>query len=79
MKKLGIIGGMGSVAASYIFNRIIELAPAQTDQEYIEIFIHNNTAIPDRTQGILLDGESPLPELKRSISLLNDMNVDYII
>ena len=79
MKKLGIIGGMGSVAASYIFNRIIELTPAKTDQEYIEIFIHNNTAIPDRTQGVLFGGESPLPELRRSISLLNDINVDYII
>jgi len=35
-KKLGIIGGMGSVAAAYLFKRIVELTPTSIDQEYIE-------------------------------------------
>jgi len=78
-KKLGIIGGMGSVAAVYFFKRLVELTPARNDQEYIETFIHNNTVIPDRTQGILYGGASPLPELKRSVAILNDMGVDYIL
>lgn len=78
-KKLGIVGGMGSVAAVYFFRRLVELTPAHSDQDYIETFIHNNTSIPDRTQGILYGGPSPLPELKRSLSILNDMGADYIV
>jgi len=78
-KILGVIGGMGSVATAYIFNRIIELTPAHVDQKYIETFIHNNTRIPDRTQGILFGGESPLKELERSIYVINKLEVDNII
>lgn len=78
-KKLGIVGGMGSVAAGYFFKRLIELTPAKTDQEYIEAFVHNNTRVPDRTRGILHGGDSPLQELKRSVSLLNSVGVDYIL
>ena len=77
--KLGIVGGMGSVAAVYFFRRLVELTPAQTDQEYIETFIHNNTSIPDRTQGILYGGVSPLPELKRSVAILNGMGAEFIV
>jgi aspartate racemase len=78
-KKLGIIGGMGSVAAAYMFHRIIELTPTDCDQEYIETFVHNNTAIPDRTKGVLYGGESPLAELQRSTRILNDSGADYIV
>ena len=77
--RLGIIGGMGSVAAAYFFNRLVELTPAKTDQEYVETFVHNNTQIPDRTAGILYGQPSPLPELKRSVEILNRMGADYIV
>lgn len=78
-KILGIVGGMGSVAAAHFFKRLVELTPAKTDQEYIEIFIHNNTMVPDRTRGILCGEMSPLPELQRSVSILNKIGVDYIV
>lgn len=78
-KKLGIIGGMGSVAGAYMFDRMTELTPATTDQDYIETFVHNNSSIPDRTQGILYGGESPVPQLKRSVKIMNDMGADYIV
>ena len=78
-KRLGIIGGMGSVAAAYLFKRIVELTPTSIDQEYIETIVHNNTAVPDRTKGILYGGESPYPELLRSTQLLNSAGADFIV
>lgn len=78
-KKLGIVGGMGSVAAAYTFKRVIELTPAKTDQDYLEIVLHNNASVPDRTQGILFNGTDPVPELTRSVHLLNQSGVDFII
>lgn len=76
---LGIIGGMGSVAGSYFLNRVVELTPAKTDQEYIETIVHNNSRIPDRTQSILHGGPSPVPELKRSVALLEQFGADHIV
>lgn len=70
---------MGSVAAASMFKRFVELTPALKDQEYIETIIHNNTKIPDRTDGILHSGESPLKELKKSVIFLDKAKVDYII
>lgn len=78
-KRLGIVGGMGSVAAAYFFQRLIELTPAETDQEYIETFVHNNTSIPDRTEGIIGDGPSPLPKLQESVRTLNNWGANYLV
>jgi len=58
-KKLGIIGGMGSHAGVWLFNRITELSYAQKDQEYLDILVHNNSAIPDRTRAIVYKEASP--------------------
>ena len=60
MKRLGIIGGMGPMATAYFFQLIVEMTDAQTDQEHIDILIHNCPSIPDRTNYILnRSNESP--------------------
>lgn len=79
MKKLGIVGGMGSAAAAYVFQRLVDLSPANTDQEHIEVFLHNNPKVPDRTRHLIYGEESPLVEIRRSIDVLNSVGVDYII
>jgi aspartate racemase len=78
-KKLGIIGGMGSPAAVSLLNRITELSNAKTDQDYIEVILHNNSKIPDRTAAILGNSASPVSELSRSVNLLNASDVDLIV
>ena len=42
MKKLGIIGGMGPMATADLYRRVIELTPADSDQEHIETWIGEN-------------------------------------
>jgi len=78
-KRVGIIGGMGARAGMLLLKHIIEKSPAKTDQEFVEIVLHSNSAIPDRTQAILYNQPSPLPELLRSVKLLNDQGVDLIV
>jgi aspartate racemase len=78
-KKLGILGGMGSHAAVWLFQRIITLSSADKDQDYLEIVLHNNTAIPDRTRSIVYGEASPLEELKRSIQIFNDTEVEVAV
>jgi aspartate racemase len=78
-KKLGIIGGMGSHAAAWLFKRIVDLSYGQRDQEYIEILLHNNTAIPDRTRAIVYKEASALPELIRTVRMFNDNDIDVAV
>ncbi|TYB30237.1 MAG: amino acid racemase [Candidatus Mcinerneyibacterium aminivorans] len=78
-KILGIIGGMGSIASSDFLKELMEESPAQNDQEYIEVLLHNNSKIPDRTEAILHNGESPVIELKRSANILENAGADYIL
>jgi aspartate racemase len=77
-KKLGILGGMGSRAGALFLQRIIDFSPAETDQDFIEIILHSNSAIPDRTRAIINKEESPLSEILRSVSLFNQHKVDAI-
>ncbi|MES2730970.1 MAG: amino acid racemase [Bacteroidota bacterium] len=78
-KKLGILGGMGSRAASMLFSKIVDYSPATKDQDFIEILLHNNSAIPDRTRAIVYQEESPLEEVLRSIKIFNENEVDVVI
>lgn len=79
MKTVGIISGMGTKAGLEFLKKFISKINADTDQEFPEFILHNNSSIPDRTKSILSIGPSPVEELKRSITLLSDSNVDYII
>jgi len=77
--RIGIIGGMGSRAGAELFDKIIEYSPALKDQDFPEILLHNNSCIPDRTQAILYEKESALPELLRSVQLMNLNETDLIV
>jgi aspartate racemase len=75
-KTLGILGGMGSHASTWLLQRIVGLSKAQTDQDHLDIILHNNSKIPDRTSAIVYNEASPLPELVRSIELFNVAGVE---
>jgi aspartate racemase len=77
-KVLGILGGMGPDATCYFFQRVVRLTDAKSDSDHIEIVIHNNTKVPDRTRAILAGGESPVGELIRSAKLLERAGADMI-
>ncbi|MFQ5825124.1 MAG: aspartate/glutamate racemase family protein [bacterium] len=77
-KIVGVLGGMGPESTAHFFQRIIELTPAKFDQDHIPIIIYNNPNIPDRTEAILNQGESPLPALIKGISVLQQAGVEFI-
>ena len=61
---------MGPDATVYMFNKIVKMVNARNDQDHIEIFIQNNTNVPDMTKAILYGGQSPLVEIIRSARIL---------
>ena len=70
---------MGSRAGMELFRKLIEYSPALSDQEFPEILLHSNSCVPDRTQAIVYQQESPIMELTRSVKLLNINNTDVIV
>ena len=70
---------MGPEATLLMFQKIISLSPSNCDKEHIEIFIHNNTNIPDRTDAVLHNGVSALKELSRSVDILTSAGSEIII
>ncbi|WP_312518991.1 amino acid racemase [Anaerospora sp.] len=78
-KSIGIIGGMGAAATCDLFNKIITMTDAKSDQEHIHVLIDCNTNIPDRTKAILGRGKDPVPEMVRSGIRLQSMGADVLI
>jgi len=76
--RLGILGGMGPMATSDFFRKVIEMTDASKDQEHIHVLIDNNTEIPDRTGFILNHGEDPRREMVRTAIKLEMMGADLI-
>jgi aspartate racemase len=78
-KTIGIVGGMGPLATSDLFRKIIEVTEAASDQDHAHVLIDNNTNIPDRTAAILHGGADPVPELTKSAQRLKEAGADLLI
>ncbi|MBS3787340.1 amino acid racemase, partial [Candidatus Bipolaricaulota bacterium] len=78
-QTIGILGGMGPEATIECYKSIIDQTPADTDQEHLSIVIVNNPQIPDRTEAILYDGDSPVPALQDSARVLEVAGADFLI
>ena len=62
-KTIGIIGGMGPLAAVDFERKLLTLAGGASDQDYPVIINYNNSRIPDRTRALLDMGSNPVSEL----------------
>jgi aspartate racemase len=78
-KKLGVISGMGTRAGLFFLNKLTERISASKDQDFPEFIVHNNSKIPDRTLAIINGEKSPKEELLRSIGLMKQCEVNYIV
>ncbi|GAA0734456.1 aspartate racemase [Aquimarina litoralis] len=78
-KRLGVISGMGTRAGLFFLNKLTESIDAPRDQDFPEFIVHNNSQIPDRTLAIVYGEKSPKNELLRSINLMRQQEVDYIV
>jgi aspartate racemase len=67
---LGVLGGMGPLAAADFFRKLVSLTPARCDQEHIPLVIYSVPQIPDRVAAINDGGESPLPAMLAGVRAL---------
>jgi aspartate racemase len=67
---LGVLGGMGPLAAADFLKKLAEETPASHDQEHIPYVAWGVPQIPDRPAAITGDGASPLPAMLEGVRAL---------
>ena len=75
---LGVLGGMGPLAAADFLKKLVEETPAASDQQHIPYVAWGVPQIPDRPAAILGRGESPLPQMLRGIAALKQAGAQAI-
>ncbi|OJV65943.1 MAG: hypothetical protein BGO41_08390 [Clostridiales bacterium 38-18] len=76
---LGVIGGMGPLATSVYYERIIEKTDATKDQDHLDMIVLSHATMQDRTQAILSGQyEGFLDQIGKDIALLEQIGVQHI-
>ncbi len=78
-KTLGILGGMGPMASSFLYEEITAHTMANCDQDHIEVLLYSCPSIPDRTKAIQTgDSEAVVSKLKKGLQLLEKMGAQVL-
>jgi aspartate racemase len=52
-RLVGVVGGVGPLATAYFLDRVVRLTDAATDQEHVDLVVHQRASVPDRTAFLL--------------------------
>ena len=77
MQRIGIVGGVGPLAAAHFYQRVIELSPAARDEDHVPVVLVSE-AVPSRIAHLQGVGRSPVPALQRAVRTLDAAQVDAI-
>ena len=78
-KTIGILGGMGPLATADLFQKIVLLTDAHSDNEHIRVYMDSNSSIPDRTAALLHGGADPVPPMLDALRNLEKCGPDCIV
>lgn len=76
--KLGVLGGMGTLASLVFYEKLYKNTRAKKDQDHIDAVILNHASLPDRTREILEKRGEFLKEVREDYEIFNSVGVDYI-
>ncbi len=78
-KIVGVIGGMGPDATVDFMTKVINLTPAQTDQDHIRMLVEHNPHIPSRQEAMAGTGEDPGEIIASMAARLQSAGADFIV
>jgi len=78
-KVIGILGGMGPAATVDLFQRIVQLTPARSDEDHLHILVDCNPQIPSRQKAVQGAGPDPTPELLATARNLERAGADFLV
>ncbi|MEO6504225.1 MAG: amino acid racemase [Jatrophihabitantaceae bacterium] len=77
MMRIGIVGGVGPLAAANFYRRVIELSPASRDEDHLPVVLVSEQ-VPSRVEHLLGRGPSPVQALQRAVRMLTAAGVGAI-
>ncbi len=78
--KVGVIGGMGPLATSVFYKKIIENTKAESDKDHIDMVVLSHASLPDRTEAIISGNTKEfLKSIEKDFDILNGLNVEKIV
>ena len=78
-KVIGVLGGMGPEATIAFYSRITAHTGAKRDQDHLNVIIHSNPKVPDRTAAAMGAGPSPVPLLASGVDALKRAGADFVV
>ncbi len=75
---LGVFGGMGPEATADFYHEIVQLTPAETDQEHIPTLIYSLPQVPDRMASIQNQDPAIVPYLVEGVTRLENAGASFI-
>ena len=76
---IGILGGMGPLAAVDLMEKLIAETAATSDQLQLPVVCWNVPQIPDRQRALAGAGPSPLPAMQAGVAALNRAGATRIV
>ncbi len=76
---VGVLGGMGPEATVDFMAKVIELTPADKDQDHVHMLVDHNPQVPNRQAAILGDGRDPGPELARMAARIEAAGAEFLV
>ena len=76
---LGVLGGMGPLATLDFQQKLLEVTPADSDQQHLPSVVWNVPQVADRQKALAGKGPSPLPQMLTGITRLNQAGVSHIV
>ncbi len=78
-RLVGVIGGMGPEATIDFMSKVLELTPAETDQEHVRMLVDQNPRTPSRQHALSGDGASPGPVMASAAARLEAGGADFLV
>lgn len=77
-RVVGVLGGMGPAATADFYGKIVQITPAERDQDHLRTLIWSDPTIPDRTGALVDRGPHPGRQLADGARILADSGAHVI-
>jgi aspartate racemase len=78
VSRIGIIGGVGPLAAAHFYQRLIQLTDVDRDEDHLPVVLVSDR-IPSRVAHLAGAGADPTEQLRRAVRTLVEVGVDLIV
>jgi aspartate racemase len=78
-RMIGVLGGMGPLATVDFMHKVIQLTPADRDQDHVPMVVVSVPQIPDRVAAVMAGTDDPFPAILSGLRMLERAGAELIV